>query len=82
MPMHEDVKLLRSLLDGLSYYHKFPPNKAKRTTLQKKPVRFLFTPFVEQAVRVLLSELANPPGLVYPDWDEVSDGARRFSSIL
>ena len=82
MPMPKDVKQLRSLLGGLSYYRKFLPNMAKRirplTTLLKKQVKFFFTPSMEQAVRVLLSELANPPVLVYPDWDAVSDGSRPF----
>ncbi|CAB1117165.1 unnamed protein product [Ectocarpus sp. CCAP 1310/34] len=80
MPMPRDVKQLRSLLGGLSYYRKFLPNMAKRirplTTLLKKQEKFIFTPSMEQAVRVLLAELANPPVLVYPDWDAVSDGSR------
>ncbi|CAB1117590.1 unnamed protein product [Ectocarpus sp. CCAP 1310/34] len=82
MPMPRDVKQLRSLLGGLSYYRKFPPNMAKRirplTTLLKKQEKFIFTPSMEQAVRDLLAELANPPVLVYPDWDAVSDGSRPF----
>lgn len=82
MPTPRDVKQLRPLRGGLSYYRKFLPNVAKRirplTTLLKKQVKFLFTPPMEQAVRVLLSELANPPVLVYPDWDAVSDGSRPF----
>ncbi|CAB1107221.1 unnamed protein product [Ectocarpus sp. CCAP 1310/34] len=40
--------------------------------------KFVFTPSMDQAVRVLLAELANPPVLVYPDWDAVSDGSRPF----
>ncbi|CAB1101693.1 unnamed protein product [Ectocarpus sp. CCAP 1310/34] len=82
MPMPRDVKQLRSLLGGLSYYRKFLPNMAKRirplTTLLKKQEKFIFTPSMEQAVRVLFAELANPPVLVYPDWDAVSDGSRPF----
>ncbi|CAB1097244.1 unnamed protein product [Ectocarpus sp. CCAP 1310/34] len=82
MPMPEDVKQLRSLLDGLSYYRKFLPNMAKRirylTTLLKKQENFVFTLSMEQAVRVFLAELANPPVLVYPDWDAVSDASRPF----
>ncbi|CAB1100714.1 unnamed protein product [Ectocarpus sp. CCAP 1310/34] len=80
MPMPRDVEQLRSLLGGLSYYRKFLPNMAKRirplTTLLKKQEKFIFTPSMEQAVRVLLAELANPPVLDYPDWDAVSDGSR------
>ncbi|CAB1107289.1 unnamed protein product [Ectocarpus sp. CCAP 1310/34] len=71
MPMPRDVKQLRRLLGGLSYYRKFLPTMAKRirplTTLLKKQKKFTFTPSMEQAVRVLLAELANPPVLVYPD---------------
>ncbi|CAB1104650.1 unnamed protein product [Ectocarpus sp. CCAP 1310/34] len=82
MPMPRDVKQLRSLLGGLSYYRKFLPNMATRirplTTLLKKQATFVFTLAMEQAVRILLSELANPPVLVYPDWDAVSDGSRPF----
>ncbi|CAB1103815.1 unnamed protein product [Ectocarpus sp. CCAP 1310/34] len=82
MPMPQDVKQLRSLLGGLSYYRKFLPNMAKclrpLTTLLKKQENLFFTPSMEQTVRVLLAELANPPVLVYPDWDAVSDGSRPF----
>ncbi|CAB1119842.1 unnamed protein product [Ectocarpus sp. CCAP 1310/34] len=67
MPTPKDVKQLRSLLGGLSYYRKFLPNMATRiqplTTLLKKQATFVFTSAMEQAVRVLLSELANPPVL-------------------
>ncbi|CAB1119198.1 unnamed protein product [Ectocarpus sp. CCAP 1310/34] len=82
MPMPRDVKQLRSLLGGLRYYRKFLPNMAKcirpLTTLFKKQEKFIFTPWSKQAVRVLVAELANPPVLVYPDWDAVSDGSRPF----
>ena len=48
MPMPRDIKQLRSLLGGLSYYRKFLPNMAKRvrsiTSLLKKGVVFDFTP--------------------------------------
>ncbi|CAB1110991.1 unnamed protein product [Ectocarpus sp. CCAP 1310/34] len=80
--MPRDVNQLRSLVGGLSSYRKFLPNMAKRirplTTLLTKQEKFIFTPSMEQAVRVLLAELANPPVLVYPDWDVVSDGSRPF----
>ncbi|CAB1109084.1 unnamed protein product [Ectocarpus sp. CCAP 1310/34] len=86
MPMPRDVKQLRSLLGGLSYYRKFLPNTAKRirplTTLLKKQEKLIFTPSMEQAVRVMLAELANPPVLVYPEWDGVSDGSRPFHLLL
>ncbi|CAB1117629.1 unnamed protein product [Ectocarpus sp. CCAP 1310/34] len=71
MSMPKDVMQLRSLLGGLSYYRKFLPNMANRirplTTLLKKQEKFIFTPSMEQAVRVLSAELANPPVLVYPN---------------
>ncbi|CAB1112268.1 unnamed protein product [Ectocarpus sp. CCAP 1310/34] len=73
MPMPKDTKQLRALLGGLSYYRKFLPQMAKRihppTTLLKKNVKFEFTGSMESVVRQLLEELANPPVLVYPDWD-------------
>ena len=71
MPMPRDIKQLRSLLGGLSYYRKFLPNMAKRvrlvTALLKKEATFSFTPPMEEAVRALLAELAVPPVLIFPD---------------
>ena len=82
MPMPKNVKQTRALLGGLSYYRKFVPQFAKRirplTSLLKKDVKFEFTPAMEGIVRELLAELANPPVLVYPDWDAVADGSRPF----
>ncbi|CAB1107686.1 unnamed protein product [Ectocarpus sp. CCAP 1310/34] len=67
MPMPKDVKQLRSLLGGLSYYRKFLSNMAKRIrplrTLLKKQEKFIFTPSMQQAVRVLLAELSSCFGL-------------------
>ena len=80
--MPRDIKQLRSLLGGLSYYRKFLPNMAKRvksiTSLLKKGAVFDFTPTMEAAVRALLAELAAPPILVFPDWDAVIDKSRPF----
>ena len=80
--MSGDIKQLRSLLGGLSYYRKFLPNMAKRvksiTSLLKKGAVFDFTPTMETAVRALLAELAAPPTLVFPDWDAVIDKSRPF----
>ena len=77
MPIPRDVKHLRSLLDGLSYYRKFLPNMTKCvrpiTALFKEEATFIFIPSMEEAVRALLAELAALPILVFPDWDAVID---------
>ena len=82
MPMPTDIKQLRSLLGGLSYYRKFLPNMAHHirpiTALLKKGAAFDFTSAMEDTVRALLSELAAPPILVFPDWDVVIDTSRPF----
>ena len=82
MPMPRDIKQLRSLLEGLSYYGKFLPNMAKRvhriTALLKKGATSSFTRLMEEAVRTLLAELAAPPILVFPDWDAIIDKSRPF----
>ena len=82
MPMPTDIKQLRSLLCGLSYYRKFLPNMACRirplTALLKKGAAFDFTSTMEDTVRALLAELTMPPILVFPDWDAVVDKSRPF----
>ena len=82
MPMPRDIKQLRSLLGGLSYYRKFLPNMAKRvrpiTTLLEKGATFSFTSPMEEAIHALLAELAAPPILVFPDWDDIIDESRPF----
>ena len=82
MPMPTDIKQLRSLLGGLSYYRKFEPNMAHHirpvTALLKKGAAFEFTSAMETTVRTLLAELAAPPILVFPDWDAVIDTSRTF----
>ena len=81
-PMPRDIKQLRSLLGGLSYYRKFLPNMAKRVhliiALLKKGATFSFTPPTEEAVRALLAEFAAPPILIFPDWDAVFDKSRPY----
>ena len=82
MPMPTDIKQLRSLLGGLSYYRKFLPNMARRirpiTALLKKGVALDFTSTIEDTVRALLAELAAPPILVFQDDDAVIDTSRLF----
>ena len=82
MPLPRDIQQLRSLFGGLSYYRKCLPNMTKRvrsiTSLLKKRATFNFTPPIEAAVRALLTELAAPPILVFPDWDAVVDKSRPF----
>ena len=71
MHMPSDIKQLRSLLGGFSYYRKFLPNMARlirpSTALFKKGAAFDFTSAVEDTVRAILAELAVPPILVFPD---------------
>ena len=82
MPMPTDIKQLRSLLGGLSYYRKFLPDMARLirpiTALLKKDAAFVFTSAMEDIVRALLAKLAAPPTLVFPDWDAVIDTTRPF----
>ena len=82
MSMPTDIKQLRSLLGGLSFYRKFLPNMAHHirpgTALLKKGAAFEFTSAMEDTVRTLLAELAAPPILVFPDWDAVIDTSRPF----
>ena len=71
MPMLTDIKQLRSLLGGLSYYRKFLPNIARLirpiTALLKKGAAFDFTSAMDDTVRALLVELAAPSILIFPD---------------
>ena len=81
MPMLTDIKQLRSLLGGLSYYRKFLPNMARHirtTALLKKGAAFDFTSAMEDTVRALLAELTALPILFFPDWDAVIDTSRPF----
>ena len=82
IPMPTDIKQLRSLLGGLSYYRKFLPNMARHirpiTALLKKGAAFDFTSAMEDTVRALLAELAAPPILVFPDWDAGINTSRPF----
>ena len=80
--MPSDIKQLRSLLGGLSYYSKFLPNMARLirpiTALLKKGATFEFASTMGDTVRALLAELAAPPTRVFPDWDAVVDTTRPF----
>ena len=80
--MPSDIKQLRSLLGGLSYYREFLPDMARHirpiTALLKKGAKFDFNPDMEDIVRSLLVELAAPPILVFPHWDAVTDKSRPF----
>ena len=82
MPIPTDIKQLRSLLGGFSYYRKFLPHMARHigpiTALLKKGVAFDFTSAMEDTVRALLAELAVPPILVFPVWDAIIDTSRPF----
>ena len=82
MSIPRDIKQIRSLLRGLSYYRKILSHMTKRvcpiTALLKKGATFTFTPSMEEAVRALLAELAAPPTLVFPDWDAVIGKSRPF----
>ena len=81
MPMPSDLRQLRSILGGLSYYRKILGDMAKRirpiTSLLKQGVKFVFTPPMESIVRTLLEELSAPLVLV-SDWDAVADNSRPF----
>ena len=82
MPMPTNIKQLRSLLGGLSFYRKFLSNMASHirsiTALLKEGVAFDFTSAMEDIVRALLAELAAPPILVFLDWDAVIVTSRPF----
>ena len=80
--MPTNTKQLRSMIGSLSYYRNYLPQMAKRirslTGVRKKNVKFDFTPAMAAVVRELLDESANPPVLLYPDWDAAPDGSRPF----
>ena len=80
--MSTDIKQLRGLIGGLSYYRKFLPNMAccirPVTALLTKGAAFDFTSTMEDTVPALLAELAAQPVLVFPDWDAVIDTSRPF----
>ncbi|CAB1106763.1 unnamed protein product [Ectocarpus sp. CCAP 1310/34] len=80
MPPPTNVKQLRSLLGGLSYYRKLLKNFATKVrplnSLLKQVVPFEYTPGMVKVVKTLLSELARPPILVFPDWAAIEDNSR------
>ena len=80
MPYPTNVKQLRSLLGGLSYYRKFLKNLATQVrplnALLKQGVKFNYTADMATIVTSLLQDLSQPPVLVFPDWDAVEDNSR------
>ncbi|CAB1107752.1 unnamed protein product [Ectocarpus sp. CCAP 1310/34] len=80
MPPPTNVKQLRSLLGGLSYYRKFLKNLATKVrplnSLLKQGVPFKYTPGMVKVVKTLLRELARPPIFVFPDWAAIEDNSR------
>ncbi|CAB1097130.1 unnamed protein product [Ectocarpus sp. CCAP 1310/34] len=80
MPLPNNVKQLRFLLAGLSYYRKFIKGLAVRvkplTDLLRKDAKFCYTPAMADTVEELLAKLSEPPVLAFPDWDAVADGSR------
>ncbi|CAB1103025.1 unnamed protein product [Ectocarpus sp. CCAP 1310/34] len=80
MLLPNNVKQLRSLLGGLSYYRKSIKGLAVRvkplTDLLRKDAKFCFTPAMADTVKGLLAKLTEPPVLAFPDWDAVADGSR------
>ena len=84
MPMPADIKQLRSLLGGLSYYRKFLPNMAHHirpiTALLKKGAAFDFTSAMEDTVRAPLAELAAPQYLSSRTWTQLLTHLDRSAS--
>ena len=72
MPMHADMKQLRSLLDGVSYYLKPLPNMARRI----RPIRTLLK--LQQETSFALSLRNSQPcrSLAFPDWDAMITKSR------
>ncbi|CAB1119356.1 unnamed protein product [Ectocarpus sp. CCAP 1310/34] len=62
------------------YYRKFLKNLATKVrplnSLLKQGVPFKYTPGMVKVVNTLLSELARPPILVFPDWAAIEDNSR------
>ncbi|CAB1115089.1 unnamed protein product [Ectocarpus sp. CCAP 1310/34] len=80
MPPPTNVKQLWSLLGGLSYYRKSLEYLATKVrplnSLLKQGVPFKYIPGMVKVVKTLLSELARPPILVFPDWASIEDNSR------
>lgn len=70
--MPEDIKQLRPLLAGFSYYRTILADISERlhaiNGLLKQGVRFIFAPDMEAIVPDLLGEISSPRTLVFPDW--------------
>ena len=82
MLMPTDIKQLRSLLGGLSYYRKFLPNMARRirpiTALIKKGRCVRFHLHNGRYRSCPSRRTRNTAILVFPDWDAVIDTSRPF----
>lgn len=78
MPFQANVKQLRSLLGGFSYYRNFLKNLATKVrplnALLKQGVKFTYNADMVASVKYLLHE--QPPVLVFPDWNAVADNSR------
>ena len=69
-------------MGGVGYYRKFLRDLSERvrpiTSFLRKGVKFESTPAMEAIVREIITELAAPPFLVFPDGDTVADGSHPF----
>ena len=72
MPMHANVKQLRSLLDGLSYSLKPLPNIARRI----RPITSLLKPQQETSFALSLRNSQPYRSLAFPDWDAMITKSR------
>ena len=83
--MPEDLKQLRSLFRGLSYYKKFLYDMPKRirpiTSLLKQGVKFVLTSAMEAIVRELVAELFTPPVLTLTETASPTTPAL-FSTVM
>ena len=85
MLMPQNVSQLRSLLGALSYCRRRFPKMAAGTRplnfLLRKGVKFEFTPHHKHIVREILDELSIPNVLVFPDFEAVISGSRKFRLV-
>lgn len=69
--MPRDLKELRSLLGGCSYYRKCLPNMVKHVRLKysllQQGINFVFRPAMEAILGTLLTKISAPRTLVFPD---------------
>lgn len=82
-PKPRDLRQLRTLSGGFSYYRKFsarhiqadPPD---RLFLRKDPCQIRVTYFNVGIARKILAEISAPLSLDFPDWETVADSSRPF----